>query len=329
MINKKIIQDLLKKANVVSVGWGYKYKNGKRTNGIAICVGVEKKVSLSTLATKDFIPQMISGMLTDVWETGKFKIPQLKPQEFNQRYRPAPGGVSIGHPSITAGTLGCICYREDQPMILSNNHVMAASNTAKIGDPIYQPGVYDGGKPEDEIAKLYDFVEVKFQGIPEIPCTGSKYLKKLLDLLLTIIRSSYRVTFYRRAEENTNLVDAALATANPTLVINEILKIGTIRGVLEGSLGMAIQKSGRTTEYTTGEILQVGVTVQVQYGENQIATFEDQLMAGNMCAGGDSGSAILDTERNIVGLLFAGSDTQTIMCRIQNVAELLKIERFA
>ncbi len=328
MIDKKTVQELLKKANVVSVGMGYKYKNDKRTDEIAICVGVEKKISLSTLAAKDFIPQMIDGRLTDVWETGKFKIPQLKPQEFNQRYRPAPGGVSIGHPSITAGTLGCVCYREGQPMILSNNHVMAASNVAKVGDPIYQPGVYDGGKAEDEIAKLYDFVEVKFQGTPEIPCIGSKYLKKILDLFLAIIRSSYRVAFYRRAEENTNLVDAALATANPALVTNEILKIGTIQGVMEGSLGMAIQKSGRTTEYTTGEILQVDVTVQVQYGENQIATFEDQLMAGKMCAGGDSGSAILDMERNIVGLLFAGSDTQTIMCRIQNVVELLRIEGF-
>jgi len=48
-------------------------------------------------------------------------------------------------------------------------------------------------------------------------------------------------------------------------------------------------------------------------------------MAGAMSAGGDSGSVVLDMEKNIVGLLFAGSDQTTIMNRIQNVFTLLNI----
>jgi len=42
-------------------------------------------------------------------------------------------------------------------------------------------------------------------------------------------------------------------------------------------------------------------------------------MAGAMSQGGDRGSAVLDDNNNLVGLLFAGSDTSTIMNRIQNV----------
>ena len=54
-----------------------------------------------------------------------------------------------------------------------------------------------------------------------------------------------------------------------------------------------------------------------------IAQFADQLMVGSMSQGGDSGSAVLDETNRFVGLLFAGSDTTTIMNRIQNVFSAL------
>lgn len=328
MIPKKIKKELFKKPNVVSVGWGYKYKNGVNTGIPSICVGVVEKKSISAFTKKDLIPVMIDNFITDVWQVGEIKKLSLIPKEFNQRYRPAMGGVSIGHPDITAGTLGCLCYRDGKLCILSNNHVMANSNNAKIGDPTYQPGSYDGGKPDDEIAKLSDFIEVIFQGMPEIPCEPSKYMKKIIDACLWAIGSSYKIIFYKREDEAINLVDAALSEANPSLVTPEIAGIGNIHGIGEGSLGLKIQKSGRTTEVTKDEIQQVDVTVNVGYGENKVATFEDQLMAGAMSAGGDSGSAVLSEDNKIVGLLFAGSDTITVINRIQNVMKLLKIERF-
>jgi len=44
-----------------------------------------------------------------------------------------------------------------------------------------------------------------------------------------------------------------------------------------------------------------------------------------MSQGGDSGSAVLDTSSNLVGLLFAGSDTSTIFNRIENVFSALQV----
>ena len=123
-----------------------------------------------------------------------------------------------------------------------------------------------------------------------------------------------------------DLVDAAIAgPVTPSMVSSNILGIGEIAGVREGDLGMAVQKSGRNTGYTTGTIQQMDVTVNVQYGEGRVAQFTDQLIAGDMSRGGDSGSAVLDMDKNIVGLLFAGSDTVTIMNRIQNVFSALNI----
>jgi hypothetical protein len=90
---------------------------------------------------------------------------------------------------------------------------------------------------------------------------------------------------------------------------------------------MAIKKSGRTTALTTGEVQQVNVTSTVQYGENKTAIFTDQLLAGAMSQGGDSGSAVLDSNNRLIGLLFAGSENTTIINRIENVFSALGVSR--
>jgi hypothetical protein len=57
-----------------------------------------------------------------------------------------------------------------------------------------------------------------------------------------------------------------------------------------------------------------------------VARFQDQLLAGPMSQGGDSGSAVLDDQNQLVGLLFAGSDSTTILNRIEHVFEELGLE---
>ena len=134
-----------------------------------------------------------------------------------------------------------------------------------------------------------------------------------------MVGSTTRLRPYR-IQQTENKVDCAIARPlNSNDVINDILQIGTISGVQEGELGMNIKKSGRTTGFTTGTIEQVSVSAQVSYGTNKVALFTDQLLAGAMSQGGDSGSAVLNGNNNLVGLLFAGSETTTIINRIGNV----------
>jgi hypothetical protein len=129
-----------------------------------------------------------------------------------------------------------------------------------------------------------------------------------------------------RTQALENLVDAALARPmNPGDLRNDILEIGTLAGLKQGALGMAIRKSGRTTGLTSDTIQQVDVTANVSYGGTSVAMFTDQLLAGPMSKGGDSGSAVVDTGNNLVGLLFAGSDTTTIINRIENVFSALQV----
>jgi len=312
---------LLDRTNVVAAGVGYKITGVQKTTTLSIVCSVSKKVAASQLSSTDLVPATLDGMPTDVIETGVIRALQSP----TEKYRPAPGGVSIGHRDITAGTLGCLVKMDGRSVILSNNHVLANSNAAEIGDPILQPGPYDGGRyPEDHIADLEQFVPINIIGLPS-DCPTATGIASLLNRIARLFGSSVQLqAIDQQAIEN--LVDAAIARPlNPEDVKDEILQIGTIQGATEGELGMVIKKSGRTTGLTTGEIQQVDVTVNVQYGEGKIAQFTDQLMGGAMSQGGDSGSAVLDESNHLVGLLFAGSDTTTIMNRIQNVFSALGV----
>ncbi len=303
--------------NVIATGVGYKIAKGRRTSDLSIICSVINKVSAATLSASDLVPASIDGIPTDVVQTGRIWALQSR----TDKHRPAPGGVSIGHRDITAGTLGCLVRKNGERFILSNNHVLANSNDAERGDPILQPGPIDGGQfPADHIANLEDFVPIDF-GQPEPPseCPTARGVVAFLNAICQVVSSNTRYKIVNiQAQEN--LVDAAIAEPlNASDVTDEILEIGTIQGSEEAGLGTSVKKSGRTTAFTTGEILQIDVTVDVQYGPGQIARFTDQLLAGPMSQGGDSGSAVLDNENRLVGLLFAGSDNTTIINRIGNV----------
>lgn len=61
------------------------------------------------------------------------------------RVSPIPGGVSIGHKDVTAGTSGFVLTDGVDEYIASNNHVLAAVNSGNEGDPVFQPGpLHDG-----------------------------------------------------------------------------------------------------------------------------------------------------------------------------------------
>lgn len=281
---------LLVRANVVGVGIGEKIKGGFSQGRLCLKIYVEKKLIAERLARKEIIPREISRIETDVEEVGK-----IVAQGNSGRFRPAPGGVSIGHYKITAGTLGCLVKdkKSGKVFILSNNHVLANSNNAKKGDPILQPGPYDGGKkPKDIIGYLENWVEIDFG-------------------------------------KEANSVDAALAQPkNVNLVKPEIMLIGLPLGVSKAKLGMPIQKSGRTTGYTTGKIKDISATVKVNY-DNKAALFRSQILTTNISQGGDSGSLVLDMKKRAIGLLFAGSELVTILNPISEVCKTLNIELYS
>lgn len=316
-------ENLLGKRNVVGVGLGYKVKQGVQTGELSLVVSVTCKEEPAALDARDLVPEMIEGVKTDVVATGVLRAFDLGPRD---RWRPVvPPGASIGHyRSKATGTFGCLVRRGGETFILSNNHVLTDMNRGKTGDAILQPGPRDGGGAVDRIATLADFVPLDFgTTAPECPCL--EVIAKLLNYVAAAFRSSHRLLPVKQTA-GINRVDAALARPlSPALVKDEILCIGKPRGVGEATLGMAVQKTGRTTGHTQGTITQIDATVRVEYGDSS-ALFAGQLVADLVSRPGDSGSAVLDMNKNVVGLLFAGSEVVTIINPIEEVLARLNVE---
>lgn len=218
---------------------------------------------------------------TDIRYVGKVSKLQSGQQG---RVRPLQIGCSIGQFQITAGTLGCFVKSRTGTggaMILSNNHVLADENRAKIGDPIIQPGAFDGGQvPADVVGNLVNFE----------PLNATR----------------------------PNLADCAVAdvAAGVGVVSDAINGIGQLRGLAATPLstGAVVKKTGRTTGTTTAKVTAVELdNVVVTYDIGNLR-FDGQIEVDGIdqtgfSQGGDSGSLVVNDSVEAVGLLFAGSDT--------------------
>ena len=326
-LRQKHQKKILKKKNVLGLGVGYKETGGKKTDELSLVVLVEKKEDISTLSKKDIVPTEVEGVKTDVKVVGKIVAQKLR----TDRWRPSPAGISIGHFAITAGTLGAVVRdaATNETLILSNNHVMANSNDASVGDSILQPGPADGGKvPQDRIADLKRFVTIQYKGgngNGGDQCPIAKATACLANFMAMIFGSKSRLTATKL--DVSNEVDAAVAKpAWDNVLKDELYEIGKVTGTIEPEVGMSVQKSGRTTGVTNGTIDAVDVSVEVGYGSGRIALFEHQVLTNDMSDPGDSGSLIVDSQLRAVGLLFAGSDEVTVFSPIQTVMDKLSIK---
>jgi hypothetical protein len=353
---RKYRDELMARANVINVGVGYMVSEGETTDELGLIVGVTKKLPCAQLRASEELPRRIGSVPIDVQQLGRVKAGgagrkrpvKPKPQaelSMTDKHRPAFPGVSIGHFNITAGTFGLVVNTaEGHVRILTNNHVGANGNEASIGDRILQPGPIDGGSTDDEIGVLDNYIPIWFDGHPQPDppgggngeqdppkpktCPISSTVISIVNACASVLGSQRRVVEIHKSKLNSrsasNLVDAALI--QPTDHIQRAIhKIGLPTGIDEAVLGTSVQKTGRTTDYTTGQVVQVNATVQVSYGGSNVATFHDQIITGPMSEGGDSGSALLYKDNRVIGLLFAGSPDFTIFNRIQDVMEALNI----
>ncbi|MBN1535191.1 MAG: hypothetical protein JW908_00560 [Anaerolineales bacterium] len=216
----------------------------------------------------------------------------LIPDDFSRtdKWLPAWGGISIGHPDTTAGTNGGrICHLGDCNCFISNAHVMGGLEGAQIGDPIYQPGPHDGGTPEDVIG--------------------------------------YIVAMAKPVKSKANLVDAAIACGDETTVYSKIYGLGTVTQVYaDPQAGDKATKCGRTTGCTLATLISPDTFVKVGYYTShsklpQMYTFIHQMLFSGVSDPGDSGSMLVAGEWVITetqfgkweALLFAGNEDNQIM----------------
>jgi hypothetical protein len=279
--------------NIVGTGIGLRTDSGGGPD-VVLKVFVENKVMGGSVSSFSAVPTLVGNIPVEVEAVG-----EIFPQSYNRRYaRPVRSGVSISHPDVTAGTLGCLVVLNNNRLcILSNNHVIANNNRAALRDPILQPGKADGGTlPADRIGALERFVPINFLGENQVDAAAAWTAFSLVD--------PRHITY----------------TLNPTPT--------TAR------LGMTVKKCGRTTEHTIGIVTVVAANISVNYGIG-IARFTNQVGIRGIgrqpfSRGGDSGSLIVTVATNQpVALLFAGNNVDTTFANpIESVIRALGIRRF-
>ncbi len=317
-------QHIMNKPNVVGVGVGYRERAKRITDELCVVAMVRRKLPASALRIEEFVPSRVNDVPTDVMEVGVLRALQAR----TGRWRPAPGGVSIGHYQITAGTLGCVVRDKvtGDRLILSNNHVLANANAGRAGDPILQPGSFDGGvEGKDMLAVLERFVPLSFAEAPPT-CSLARLAEGLVNSTARLVGSGHRLRAYRSDPQAVNQVDAALARPlDDSMVLDEILDIGVVGGITPPQLGLGVRVSGRSSGYSVGEIRVLDAFVKVEY-DDRTADFDGQIITSPMSQPGDSGSLlVLGDGLLALGLLFAGSQQATVFNPIQTVLRELEV----
>ena len=248
------------------------------------------------------IPGVLENVPVTVRVTGEFQAltaavapPPGGHVKLTNLIRPVPNGVSVGNNlECAAGTLGTGVIVGGQTYALSNNHVFARQNAGAIGEVLVQPGRFDSHPkcadktPLSQLGTLADFQQIDFAG-------------------------------------GDNTIDAAIASTSTPLTCATPAGFYGSPGttVVAASVGLPIQKVGRTSGLTTGNVALINATVNVGYGGGRVARFVNQVVTtSGISRAGDSGSLIVtnDADANPVALLFSGtSDGTTIANPIGDV----------
>lgn len=279
-------KDLFKLEGVNGVDVGFKYKDGKRTDEVTIRVLVGRKKK--TVSGKQQIPSEINGIRTDVIES--VVMPFVASQKLDDatllvdatKYSTLKGGMSMGPERsvggyVFVGTLGCIVKDNatNNPMLLSNFHVMCVDDGWHVGDNMCQPGRVDGGVPNtDRVGALARAVLSNHVDGAICSLSGRPYDCSIIDL--------------------GDVKGTASAVLN-----SPVSKRGRTTLLTKGF----VDSINATLSIDYGDGLGV-VTLN-----NQIGIRPDTGLNPKFSDHGDSGSVVMDANNKIIGLLFGGNSS--------------------
>lgn len=270
--------------NVVGVGVGHELVGGKRTDRVAIRVYVRKKLPKDQLAPGAILPDTLEGLPVDVIED-EFRIHQdrLSANTF------LVGGISVGNLIVGgSGTLGVSVFdnRTGQELFLSNWHVLCFNFTCQSGEPIAQPGAFDGGTDNDVVAQLFKAVlNENVDCAVALPLEQRPLFKEILEV-------------------------GFVESSNVAILGSTAHKSGRSSGLTPG-----------TVSDISADVDVDGYPDGVHSFRDQIVLEG----SGPISIPGDSGSAWLNEANEVIGLNFAGSSTRAIANHIDAVFAALDI----
>ncbi|QHS59256.1 chymotrypsin family serine protease [Chitinophaga agri] len=326
--DNEVIRDLLKNGieallmkipGVHHISIGLKETQGRVTDQLCIRIYVREKKDHSKMQAHEVLPSEINGIPTDV-----NVIPGFSACIDENRYRPVKGGIQITNriiirdentfgTEVAHGTLGCLARKNEDGklVLLSNCHVLMA-NDAKPGDRIYQPAPAV-------------IPEMNNKDLPFHPTDNE-------NVIGTIVRATINESVDAAIAE---LDDAHLANGAGNeingLSVNGVPRYNTIIGEGEALAGQIVFKVGEVSGRTEGRVVDVNYPATTFPIEGKTYTFKGQIAiqtvdpAHRFSEKGDSGSAIVDMENRIIGLLFANNgNAQPQMTLANHIADVVR-----
>ncbi len=215
------------------------------------------------------------------------------------------------------GTLGSLVTRGGTQYILSNNHILARSDAATVGDAIVQPGLIDTSTcttaGTTTVANLSQFFNLETSPTPNIDAAIAQVVAGKVDPAGNIIYLGATTDPMTGAP-----VPGAPVAGSGTTVVT----------------GRAVAKSGRSTGLTCSTIEATNIDTNVSYtancdgtGKSFTVNYTNQVgvIGGDFSGEGDSGSLIVTQDTATpVALLYAGSDTDTVGNPVADVLNFFK-----
>lgn len=214
------------------------------------------------------------------------------------------------------GTLGSLVTRAGVQYILSNNHILARSDGATVGDAIVQPGLIDtatcSASDATTVANLSQFFNLETSPVPNIDAAIAQIVSGKVDTTGKIL--------YLGATVDANNVPVPAAPQSGA--------------GMAGTMNLPVAKSGRSTGLTCSTINVIDMATSVEYTVNCDGTgstftidYDNQIdiLGGDFSGEGDSGSLIVSQSgATPVALLYAGSDSDTVGNPLSDVLNFFK-----
>jgi hypothetical protein len=301
VVNSRYASVYARDPNIIGSAYGRRIVGGEISEDPAVVIYVARKIRAEFVPPSHLLPRRVyvgsEWIEVDVVETGP-----IYPHTFASKVRPATSGISIGRfadSPIDAGTLGALVIDlspagKRSTQILSCNHVLANENAGTAGDVIVQPGTIDGGSsPADNIATLTRFVTINATGnvvdcaiaTVDDPATVVNAMQNNLMNPPTADHPAVGLLFAGGCNRTfMNPIDQVLSQLN-------VQFLSGANTTIAPTVGMNVEKVGRTTEYTTSSILEIDASLTVPYDFGSGA-FVHQIATAWMSSPGDSGAVV-------------------------------------
>jgi hypothetical protein len=296
--------EILKVDNVVAVGIGLKEREGRFTDEFSFRVYVTEKKDVAELAPSQVVPKVINNFKTDVIPVGAPVERVFVERQDESEYRPVRGGIALNNEFFkketnSFGTLGWFGNLADSTrVVLTCKHVLYDTPTSS--------GVVETNSSHVKLTQpYYDKSCCCECGVIGETIIGIKNSR--VDCGIAKLNADVEQRLFLKNSASTETLRVALPVTATAVVGSTVRKVGARSGFTTGTIvhigdtaAAATDSGGTTIVIQPNQILIIPDPAETYEIENGKKAFSN---------GGDSGSIILNSTNQIVGLLWGGDST--------------------